>query len=157
MLSYSLSFYLFRSRPDLWPLFFHDVRRQNMRGSSNNRDTARKWDLSFRIVATIWRLCHGKEHDKKHANDEQLSRQIPSSLISVIPDQFPTSSSRSVIKLSEDYFNLKSVGKRTPIVRDRTHPFYFLNSLFSNLPLLETRVGLFRICFIIFSLFDRSS
>lgn len=155
MLSYSLSFYLFRSRPDLWPLFFHDVRRQNMRGSSNNRDTAQKWDLSFRIVATY--DVYAKEDDKKHANDEQLSRQIPSSLISVIPDQFPTSSSRSVIKLSGDYFNLKSVGKRTPIVRDRTHPFYFLNSLFSNLPLLETRVGLFRICFIIFSIFDRSS
>lgn len=47
MLSYSLSFYLFRSRRDLWPLFFppRDVRRQNMRGSSNNRDTERENEI----------------------------------------------------------------------------------------------------------------
>lgn len=56
-------------------------------------------------------------------------------LISVISNQFPTSSSRSVIKLSARiililfYFKIERVGKkRTPIVRDRTQSFFFLNS-----------------------------
>lgn len=80
-------------------------------------------------------------------------------LISVISNQFPTSSNRSVIKLSAIililfYFKIERVGKkRTPIVRDRTQSFFPQLTLFKLACFRNSRVGLFRICFIIFSSF----
>lgn len=202
MLSYSLSFYLFRSRRDLWPLFFPPRLRppaKYARIFEQSRYRARKWDLSSRIVATVRHLC--KEHDKKHANsyrDKSLPLSILLSwflinfqplqvvpwwnlsagiililfyfkskmqfleeiLISVIPNQFPISSNRFVIKLSARiililfYFKIERVGKkRTPIVRDRTQSFFPQLTLFKLACFRNSRVGLFRICFIIFSSF----
>lgn len=81
-------------------------------------------------------------------------------LISVIPNQFPISSNRFVIKLSARiililfYFKIERVGKkRSPIVRDRTQSFFPQLTLFKLACFRNSRVGLFRICFIIFSSF----
>lgn len=83
------------SAPDLWPLFFPPMTSPGKIYADLRTIAipARKWDLLSGIVATVWHLCHGKKHDKKHANDEQLSRRIFSYF-----DIDDSKLSRSVIK-----------------------------------------------------------
>lgn len=99
MLSYSLSFYLSRSRRDLLPLFFPPMTSAGKIYADLRTIAIPRENEIYRLESLPRCDIYGKEHDKKHANNEQLSRQISS--YSDIDD------SRSISNLFKSFLLIK--------------------------------------------------
>lgn len=117
MLSYSLSFYLSRSRRDLLPLFFPPMTSAGKIYADLRTIAIPRENEIYRLESLPRCDIYGKEHDKKHANDEQLSRQISSYLFRYrwFQINFQPLQVVPVDKIiSRNYFNLNlaRVGKR---------------------------------------------